>query len=55
MKTESDVRAALKVMVLATVPLIEEPRRKRRTLKAAAAVASVVVLAAAAGAIWYLR
>jgi polysaccharide chain length determinant protein (PEP-CTERM system associated) len=56
MRTESDVRAALKVVVLATVPLIEAPKKKRRALKAAiAATATTAIVLAAAGAAWYLR
>ncbi len=57
MKTESDVRAALKVVVLATVPLIEMTNSGRRSLKAivATAAAAGVLAVAAAGAFWYLR
>jgi hypothetical protein len=56
MKTESDVRAALKVMVLATVPLIDVPRKTSRALKMTlAAGAATGAVAAIAGAVWYLR
>ena len=56
MRSESDVRAALKVTVLATIPMIDPPRRGRRVAKAAAAVAATAAaLALAGGAIWFLR
>lgn len=56
MRTESDVRAALKVVVLATVPLIEAPRKTSLAMKAAIATAATAATAAAIGAVvWYLR
>jgi polysaccharide chain length determinant protein (PEP-CTERM system associated) len=56
MRSESDVRAALKVTVLATIPLIEAPRRGRRAARVAAAAAATACFAAAvAGAVWFLR
>jgi uncharacterized protein involved in exopolysaccharide biosynthesis len=56
MRTESDVRSALKVVVLATVPMISPRRKHRRQLKnaiAAAAAGTTVLVGAAAS--WYLR
>lgn len=56
MRSESDVRAALNVMVLATVPLIDLPSRGRRLLRLATATGAVLgIAAAAAGAYWVLR
>jgi polysaccharide chain length determinant protein (PEP-CTERM system associated) len=55
MRSESDVRSALKVIVLATVPLIEAPRKRSRRIKAAVAAASAGAAAILAATVWYLR
>jgi polysaccharide chain length determinant protein (PEP-CTERM system associated) len=56
MRSEGDVRAALNVMVLATIPVIEAQRESRRVLKVASvAVAGLAVAGVAAGAYWVLR
>jgi polysaccharide chain length determinant protein (PEP-CTERM system associated) len=56
MRSEGDVRAALNVMVLATIPVIEAPTQSNRVLKVATvAVAVLAVAGVAAGAYWVLR
>ncbi|MES1254510.1 MAG: hypothetical protein ABUS56_02805 [Acidobacteriota bacterium] len=56
MRTEEDVRAALNLPVLATIPIIREsPRTRRRRAAAAAATAAALLLACAAGLAGVLR
>lgn len=56
MRSESDVRAALHVVVLAAIPVIENPSHSRRLVRLATVAAAFVAIAGvAAGAYWVLR